>query len=191
MLAREVTDRGDIVARAAELGTDLERGGRRAHRSRRAARGADGRLAGPGPDARAAGAALARARARSPGSASDGERGRGRGDRPGRGRRRSSRAPPPALARELAASLPGFHLTIGRSRRAADPVDLYRAGKEALLAVNVAEADGLALLAFEDTGAYRLLLPAMSEDPGELERFYDGDGRAARPPTTSSTRPSW
>jgi DNA-binding PucR family transcriptional regulator len=28
------------------------------------------------------------------------------------------------------------------------------------------------ILAFEDTGAYRLLLPAMSEDPGELERFY-------------------
>ncbi|TMK74579.1 MAG: hypothetical protein E6G49_03340, partial [Actinobacteria bacterium] len=28
------------------------------------------------------------------------------------------------------------------------------------------------MLAFEDTGAYRLLLPAMSEDPGELERFY-------------------
>jgi DNA-binding PucR family transcriptional regulator len=51
-------------------------------------------------------------------------------------------------------------------------VDLYRAGKEALLAANVAEAEGLSLLAFEDTGAYRLLLPAMSEDPGELERFY-------------------
>ena len=29
------------------------------------------------------------------------------------------------------------------------------------------------MLAFEDTGAYRLLLPAMSEDPGELQRFYD------------------
>jgi DNA-binding PucR family transcriptional regulator len=28
------------------------------------------------------------------------------------------------------------------------------------------------VLAFEDTGAYRLLLPAMSEDPAELERFY-------------------
>ena len=28
------------------------------------------------------------------------------------------------------------------------------------------------MLAFEDTGAYRLLLPAMSEDPAELERFY-------------------
>jgi DNA-binding PucR family transcriptional regulator len=28
------------------------------------------------------------------------------------------------------------------------------------------------VLAFEDTGAYRLLLPAMSEDPAELQRFY-------------------
>jgi len=34
------------------------------------------------------------------------------------------------------------------------------------------EPDGPALLAFEATGAYRLLLPAMSEDPGELQRFY-------------------
>jgi DNA-binding PucR family transcriptional regulator len=51
-------------------------------------------------------------------------------------------------------------------------VDLYRAGQEALLAANVGEAEGARLLAFEDTGAYRLLLPAMSEDPAELERFY-------------------
>ena len=28
------------------------------------------------------------------------------------------------------------------------------------------------MLAFEETGAYRLLLPAMSENPDELERFY-------------------
>ena len=28
------------------------------------------------------------------------------------------------------------------------------------------------LLAFEETGSYRLLLPAMSEDPAELRRFY-------------------
>ena len=28
------------------------------------------------------------------------------------------------------------------------------------------------MLAFEQTGAYRLLLSAMSEDPGELQRFY-------------------
>ena len=36
-----------------------------------------------------------------------------------------------------------------------------------------AEAEGRSPLAFEETGSYRLLLPAMSEDPGELERFYD------------------
>ncbi len=115
-------------------------------------------------------------RALAPGSlaASDG------GEAAARDRRRSSPprttsgwpAPPPGFARELDDSLSGFHLTIGRSRRCADPVDLYRAGSEARLAVNVGEAEGRALLAFEDTGAYRLLLPAMSEDPGELERFY-------------------
>jgi PucR family transcriptional regulator, purine catabolism regulatory protein len=64
-------------------------------------------------------------------------------------------------------------LTVAHGRWSADPVDLYRGGKEAQLAANVAEADGVDLLAFEDTGAYRLLLPAMSEDPGELERFYE------------------
>src|SRR5918998_1223920 len=46
------------------------------------------------------------------------------------------------------------------------------AGAEALLAANVAEAGGHELLAFEETGSYRLLLSAMSEDPAELERFY-------------------
>jgi DNA-binding PucR family transcriptional regulator len=42
-----------------------------------------------------------------------------------------------------------------------------------LLAANVAVAQGEQLLAFEETGAYRLLLPAMSEDPAELRRFHD------------------
>ena len=41
------------------------------------------------------------------------------------------------------------------------------------MAVNVAAADERTLLAFEATGSYRLLLPAMSEDPGELARFFD------------------
>jgi DNA-binding PucR family transcriptional regulator len=77
-----------------------------------------------------------------------------------------------ALVSELAEGLPGFAVTVSRSRLAADPVDLYRAGQEARLAANVGEAEGADLLAFEDTGAYRLLLPAMSEDPAELERFY-------------------
>ncbi|MQA74242.1 MAG: hypothetical protein GEU88_07885 [Solirubrobacterales bacterium] len=76
------------------------------------------------------------------------------------------------LARELVASLPGFQVTVARSRWASDPADLYRAGQEALLAANVAAADGIEVLAFEDTGSYRLLLGAMSEGTGELESFY-------------------
>ena len=74
---------------------------------------------------------------------------------------------------ELAASLSGFAVTVAFSRWTQDPADLYRAGKEALLAANVAEAEGTAILDFEDTGSYRLLLPVMSEEPAELERFYE------------------
>ena len=78
-----------------------------------------------------------------------------------------------AVARELRSSLHGFTFAVGHSRLATDPVDLYRAGNEALLAANVAEAgEEDTVLAFEETGAYRLLLPAMSEDPAELERFF-------------------
>lgn len=78
-----------------------------------------------------------------------------------------------AVEDELRSSLPGFGVTVGFSRHAPDPGHVYRAGKEALMAVNVAEADDRSLLAFEETGSYRLLLPAMSEDPAELERFFD------------------
>jgi sugar diacid utilization regulator len=75
---------------------------------------------------------------------------------------------------ELRTSLPGHTLALGRSRVAHDPLDLPRAGNEALLAANVAEGDpDRRTLAFEETGAYRLLLSAMSEDPDELRRFYD------------------
>ena len=78
-----------------------------------------------------------------------------------------------ALSRELQAALAGHTFAIGRSRVAAEPNDLHRAASEALLAANVAEGDpDRHVLAFEETGAYRLLLSAMSEDPGELERFY-------------------
>jgi DNA-binding PucR family transcriptional regulator len=78
-----------------------------------------------------------------------------------------------AVARELRSSVHGFRFAIGHSRLASDPVDLYRAGNEALLAANVAETGSEdVVLAFEETGAYRLLLPAMSEDPAELQRFY-------------------
>jgi sugar diacid utilization regulator len=77
------------------------------------------------------------------------------------------------VLRELEAGLAGYTFAIGRSRIAEDPVDLPRAASEALLAANVAQgaADGVAL-AFEQTGAYRLLLSAMSENPEELRRFY-------------------
>ena len=78
-----------------------------------------------------------------------------------------------AVLRELEAALAGYTFAIGRSRVAEDPVDLPRAVSEALLAANVAQggSDGPAL-AFEQTGAYRLLLSAMSENPAELQRFY-------------------
>ena len=78
-----------------------------------------------------------------------------------------------AILRELQSALPGHSFAIGRSRPASDPVDLHRAGAEALLAANVAEARGLTELSFEQTGAYRLLLPAMSEDPSELDGFFN------------------
>jgi hypothetical protein len=77
------------------------------------------------------------------------------------------------VLRELQASLPGFAFALGRSRVAADPLDLPRAADEARLAANVADGDADRLvLAFEETGAYRLLLSAMSENPAELQRFY-------------------
>jgi DNA-binding PucR family transcriptional regulator len=75
--------------------------------------------------------------------------------------------------REMETGLPGHTLTVAVSRHATDPSDLHRAGTEALLAANVAEARGLQELSFEETGAYRLLLPAMSEDPSELQGFFE------------------
>jgi DNA-binding PucR family transcriptional regulator len=78
-----------------------------------------------------------------------------------------------AVLREMEAGLAGYTFALGRSRIAEDPADLPRAAGEALLAANVAQggSDGAAL-AFEQTGAYRLLLSAMSENPSELQRFY-------------------
>ena len=77
------------------------------------------------------------------------------------------------ILREMEAGLPGYTFALGRSRITEDPAELPRAASEALLAANVAHgsADG-ASLAFEQTGAYRLLLSAMSENPNELQRFY-------------------
>jgi DNA-binding PucR family transcriptional regulator len=78
-----------------------------------------------------------------------------------------------AVLREMEAGLAGYTFALGRSRIAEDPADLLRAAGEALLAANVAQggSDGVAL-AFEQTGAYRLLLSAMTENPSELQRFF-------------------
>jgi sugar diacid utilization regulator len=78
-----------------------------------------------------------------------------------------------AVLNEMEASLGGFTFALGRSRVTEDPSELPRAASEALLAANVAQgSSGGTALAFDQTGAYRLLLSAMSENPSELERFY-------------------
>lgn len=171
VLAREIADRDDLVARGKELGITLDRGGSvvvvRAHprtptdddwRSRLLA------LAERGARSIAPGAIAA------PTRESDGDEvvvlvADGDGDA---GRRVGA-----TVLRELEANLSGFAFAVGRSRVARDPVDLHRAGNEALLAANVVEGDpDEALLAYDDTGTYQLLLPHMS-DPAELRRFYD------------------
>lgn len=170
VLGRDVTDRRDIVARAAELGADLERGAGVliVRAAPRAAQAGEWR-------ARVMTLVLRALRSLAAGALATADDSEVAAEVsvivPAEDDERLERAAA-GLARELGDSLAGFHLTIGRSRRAGDPVDLYRSGNEARLAVNVGEAEGRGLLAFEDTGAYRLLLPAMSEDPRELERFY-------------------
>jgi DNA-binding PucR family transcriptional regulator len=78
-----------------------------------------------------------------------------------------------SVLRDLEAGMAGFEFVVGRSRAVSDPIELPRAADEALLAANVAEGDAEhRILAFEETGAYRLLLSAMSENPAELQRFY-------------------
>lgn len=170
VLGRELRERGEIVARAAELGADLERGAgvvmlRAAPRS---AQSGEWRQ-------RVLDLVRRTLRSLAPGSLAAGDDGEAAAEVtaivPAEDEERLARAAA-KLSREVEEGLPGFHVTTARSRRCADPADLYRAGSEARLAVNVGEAEGRALLAFEETGAYRLLLPAMSEDPAELERFY-------------------
>ena len=78
-----------------------------------------------------------------------------------------------AVLRELETGLPHFTARVTRSRPASDSADLHRAGAEALLAANVADANNSPLLAFEETGAYRILLTSMTENPDELQRFHD------------------
>ncbi len=177
LLDREVTDRGDIFARAAELGCDLERGCGVAMLRVRPLVAQSGEWR-----ERVLELALRALRAVTPGALA--AQRSGEDAHPG-GEGAEVVAVVPAaedadlaraaggLSTELSGALAGFHLTVAYSRRSTDPVDLYRAGKEALLAVNVGEAEGRGLVPFEETGAYRLLLPAMSEDPSELVRFYE------------------
>jgi sugar diacid utilization regulator len=174
LLARRITDRENIVARAGELGCDLSGGAGAVVVRARPHQPEEGdwrarvlTIAERGARAveRSALAALAETRWAHAGRelvilipSTDGA---------------ATRRVAAAVLRELEAALPDFTIVVARSRHAGDPVDLHRAAAEALLAANVAEARGLSELSFEETGAYRLLLPAMSEDPTELEGFYD------------------
>ena len=166
VLDSQIDDRRNLIARGKELGIDLEHGGSvlvvRVH-PRRAAEGDwQARALTVLGEARAAPCRRLAAL---------------RGDHiavlvPGADAALSLRAAESAL-RSAESGMTGFVVVIGRSRVAADPMDFHRAASEAVLAANVATpADESVLLSFEDTGAYRLLLPAMSEDPAELERFY-------------------
>jgi len=173
IVARDLPARADVLARAGELGIDLEDGASfvvaRAHSHVPTEDGWRQRVLAVAD--RGARAVVGRA------VAALGER----DDRPGAevvvllpGADDALAArTADGLARELQAALPGHTFAIGRSRIASDPNDLHRAASEALLAANVAEGDAeRPVLAFEETGAYRLLLTAMSEDPGELQRFF-------------------
>jgi sugar diacid utilization regulator len=170
VLERRIGDREDLIARGKELGTDLSAGGSvavvRAHP--RVATEDDWRrrllaLAARGARSITPGAIAA------PTTEDAGEIAVLIPDSDGEVVRRVSSA----ILRELESGLAGFAFAVGRSRRAADPLDLQRARNEALLAVNVVEgAPDSNELAFDQTGTYQLLLPYMS-DPAELNRFYD------------------
>ena len=173
VLDRELTDRQELLARAKELSLELEGGASmivaRAYPQAPTDEGWRGRV-------RAVAERGARAVAsRSIAALSEREGVVGAEVLllvPGREETTAARAAE-AVLREMEAGLAGYTFAIGRSRLAGDAVELPRAASEALLAANVAQgsADGAAL-AFEQTGAYRLLLSAMSENPSELQRFY-------------------
>ncbi len=173
LLRREITDPGDIVARGKELGVDLQAGGTvlvaRAHP-----------LSPTDEDWRSRALDLAQRGGKNTVSGTVAvmlERPHGRGSEimllvPGAEESSGKRAAE-AVLRELEAHLAGFVFALGRSRIAKEPTEFARAGDEARLAANVAEAEGdLTMLEFDQTGAYRLLLSTMSENPEELERFY-------------------
>src|SRR4051812_16251707 len=171
LLGRKLTDRADLEARAAELGTDLSRGAgvviARTHPH----------VAQTGQwRARVLAIAQRSIRAVSAGGLA------GEGSQEGEGAEivaivpvaddeRLTRAAE-GLASELEQGLNGFTVSVSRSRRGGKAGALSRSAREALPAGKGGGAEGGRLLAFEDTGASRLLLPAMSEAPAELERFY-------------------
>ena len=172
IVAHELTERADIAARAAELGIGLDRGASvivgRAHSHVPAEEGWRARVL-----------ALAERGARA--VANQAVAALVEGDLPGvevvvlvpGAEEAPATRAAEAIVRELEAGLPGHTFAVGRSRVASAPEDLPRAASEALLAANVAEGDAdRTVLAFEETGAYRLLLSAMSDDPAELQRFY-------------------
>jgi sugar diacid utilization regulator len=175
VLARTLTDRGELLARAAELSVDIEGGATmivaRAHPQVPTDEGWRGRVRAVAE--RGARAVAGRAIA----ALSDRDGSSPVAEVlvlvPGGDEGAAARAAQTVL-REMEAGLSGYTFALGRSRIAADPTELPRAASEALLAANVAQGsqDGVAGLAFEETGAYRLLLSAMSENPNELQRFY-------------------
>ena len=176
LIGRQLTDRRDILARAADLGSDFGSGGGvvMARVAPRLAQTGDWRgrmitFAARGVKAVAPGSLLAFVNG---------------GDETTERREVELVALVPstedsvleraskALHAEIEIALPEFSVAVGRSRVVGDPTDLFRAGHEARLALNVGEAEGKEVLAFDQTGSYRLLLPAMSESPAELEGFY-------------------
>jgi len=181
LLERRVTDRENILARGKELGTDLADGAgvvvARAYPHRPEEGDWRARvLALVERAARAASpvslpAAVQVSAARSPHAGAEDERELVvivPASDTGLPRRAAE-----AIHRELEHGLPGFEVTVAVSRPAADPVDIPRAGVEAILAANVAGAERRGFLAFEETGSYRLLLPVLTDDPAELQRFHD------------------
>jgi sugar diacid utilization regulator len=169
VLSGEIPDRRDLLARGKELGVDLEQGGSVLVVKLHPVQPAEGDW-----QARALTVVGRAARGVAPGSLAALQNEHIAVIVPGADAALGRRAGEGAL-RAIDDTMPEFVAVAGRSRVAADPVELHRAAAEALLAANVAEPapgeEGRSL-SFDDTGAYRLLLPAMSEDPAELERFY-------------------
>jgi hypothetical protein len=187
LLRRELTEREELLARAGALSLDLEDGASmivaRAHPQAPTDEGWRGRVRAVAE--RGARAVVSRS------IAAQSEREGVLGAEvllliPGADETTAARCSE-GILREMEAGLKGFTFAIGRSRIAEDPTELPRSASEALLAANVAQggAEGTAL-AFEQTGAYRLLLSAMSENPAELQRFY---GETVEPLVAVRDRP--